>query len=1156
MGRSTAPARTTRTAIFGMALILANLALARAAHATDADGNGIDDAAESALARRFCPALALHGPDTALHPITVPVYPVPVEIMGLGGATPGEGLTADRLFVLWQAQPYDYPYGDHWVRAQGWSPPLPESDPAHDYSALRDDPPERRETAPPAQPSHIYNLRFHWEYGNPDINEPHEWYAVWENGNAWSRPGSVFPPTVYAHLRRCENSGCASPPGSIFIQYWFFFPFNDWVNNHEGDWEGINVIASSEDPATATLLDVEFFAHRVNLTRGAVQLTEHCLILDATHPIAFIGGHGYEQGCAGGAGEGEASHGFYPTAGRFEAVGEGDFLGCFDRTDEEIAVTAGPTIHWSDLEIQVLPDPSAIDTAAEPERAWLAADLLWGTRRVPSVGGELWDDVGNIAPHGPAHNPEGRWGRVAAETATRAYSRPGDAHPRPYLPLDLAWVPSAFFLDSFTGMTRNESGNLGAWTLGTGTWAIAGGALLASGNGTASPTNRATFASIWPPAWYTLPFVAWNERAARFAADMALIEPLPEDAEVGLLVAGAAGTEGEPRVRVVLRRMAGAAYAIETRVRASDSDSLVASAPVPDPGSATHRFEVLTLAPGGGGLFHDVWYDGALLLASVRTPGARDEARGLIVDGAARARFDRVSFSGLRLEPRFRHSPFAAFTAAPASQADIYACAQFLAWAAVDEKSDTGIAAQAVALSTDGGASWQLLLELGGSARSTTWLPPDLPDTRPALLRLTVTDVEGDRRAITSPSFWLHAGTAPAAILTPAGGEEWGRGTVQTIRWSAPCRDAVELRLSTDGGASFHHLIANSEPNDGAFTWAIPGTLPTGNRCRVRILGAQLPPGESPADFAILWDGQLAGGDFEHDEPWSLRPLVARSIGPASHAHGIAAPPLGSALGGQASLFAHTRAEGAGEPGAREASWPPRAEVVLVAESEAVPVSAEIRFLGFRLQEQVAIEEGQSSSGTASATMRLEAVYRDGDGVELAAGEVTSAAVYRNTTGSAVEAQEDVARLPPAPLGAAELAIRLRLEVTSEAYGPVARAEAQAAADDLWFAIPMAVDGAEEALQTAPATIRVDPNPAVAGAPIRIGFSAPLPELLSLRLYDVRGRLVTRLIAPHARAAVWNELHWNPEHLAPGIYFWQLETDSGKLGTRKWVLTR
>jgi hypothetical protein len=1170
------PWRITLARALAFAVLIPGRALA-----TDTDLNGIEDSIELALARRFCPALALHGPDTALHSNTVPVYPVPVEIMGLGGAVPGEGLPADRLFVLWRAQPLDYPYGDHWVRAMGWSPPLSESNPGHDYHALRDEPPERRQVAPPAQPSGIYNLRFHWEYGNPSVNEPAEWYNVWQDGNTWTRPGSAFPPTVYAHLRRCDAAGCGPPPAAaIFIQYWFFFPFNDWVNNHEGDWEGLNLIVSSDDPLGAALLEVEYFAHKVHVLRSAgTPLAEHCLVIDGTHPIAFVGGHGYEEGCIGGAGGGEASHGFYPTAGRFEAVGEGDAFGCFDPADEEMAVSAGPTVHWSDLEVQVIPDPAAIDTGAEPERAWLAADLLWGTRRVPSVGGELWDDVGNWAPHGPAYNTEGRWGRVAAGTDTRPYSSSEEPHPRPYRPADLGWVPHAYFLDPFSGMTANEPGDPNAWTLGSGIWTFAGGALIGSGNGSAGLTNRAFFRIDWPPTWYTLPFVDWNERAARFAADLALIEPLPDStAAAGLIAAGAAASgNGIAQVRIVLRHGAGGGHAVEVRVRTETADTLVARSPIPDPGSATHRLEVLTLAPEtGGGLFHDVWYDGALVLGSVATPGERESERGLLADGSARARFDRVAFAGLRMEPIHRHPPFAAWTAVPALGSDIYSCPQLLAWTAVDEKNDDWIAAQEVGLSTDSGATWQLLALLGGEARSLHWQPPAVPADRPGILKLTLTDVEGDSRALLSPSFWLRTGTPPATVLAPSGGEEWLRGAWHTIRWFSACRPSVDLELSTDSGTTFPHSIAIGEANDGTHDWLLPSYIPAGNRCRVRLSGGGLPPAMSPADFTLAWDGQLAGGDFEHAEPWTLHEVETGTRGDGIVERGIGQPAATPPLEGAASLWAHARAGGAGpvdlvDPrlpaGAPhpDLPWPSRAYMTLIAESEAVPIGDphEFQSLHFELHALAVVEETPRAPAAAATTATLDAVYRDAAEAELAAIQIATAVAQRDRTGGTEAARDEVALLDPAPPGAVELRFRLRLEVASEAIGPGARAYAQAAADELWFAVPIAVDSAETWTPTPttviPAampmpTIRIVPNPAA--GPVRIGFHVPAAEPVTLRLYDSGGRLVARILEGSPRPSGWNEIAWDPARLGAGTYFWQLKLAGATLASQKWLLCR
>ncbi len=1138
-----------------IAAVAALTLVAAAARATDADQNGIADERELPLARRFAPTLALHGPDTELNGIHVPVYPVPVEIMGLRDAEPGAGLPADRLFVVWSQQPLDYPYGDHWVKAQGWSPPLAEASPAHDYSALTDDP-ALRSLAPPAMPFGPYTLRFHWEYGNPAVDTPAEWYAVWEAGNAWSRPGFDFPPTAYAHLRRAADAGFGGPPGAVLVQYWFFFPFNDWINNHEGDWEGMNVLASSDDPESATVLDVEYFAHQVHIVRPpGMPLGDHCVLVEETHPTAFVGGHGRLTGCIGGTGEGEASHAFYPTPGRFAEVSEGDPLGCFERADEEVALAAGPTVHWSDLAIEVIPAPATIDTRAHPERAWLVADLRFGTRRVPSVGGGLWHDVGNYAPHGPAHNPEDRFGRAAALTRTRPYSSPGDPHARPYLAAEPGWTPFALFLDTFTGMTAGAPGSLAAWTLGTGSWSLGDSGFIGRGDGALRATNRAYITCAWPPDWYTLPFAAWNGRAARFAADLTLRAPLAAASTAGLVVAGAATAgEGNGQVRILLAR-SGAGHALEVRVRRTAADSLVARAAIADPGAVTHRLEVLTLAADAGGLFHDVWFDGTLVLASVATPGAGDEARGLVADGTAEVRFDRVAFSGLRLEPRYRHPPFAAITA-PGPGADIHACPQLVTWQAADEKSDQGIAAQRLRYSTDGGASWVEIAALGGTERSVSWLPPPVTSDRACLLALTVTDVEGDARTVEGGPCWLRAGPPATTVLAPTGGESWMRGTTAIVRFLAPCRELVDLALSTDGGASFPTAVAAGIPNTGEFAWAIPGWLPAGRPCRIRVTGGGFPAGASPADFTLAWDGVLAGGDFEVATPWRLEADEEVRRGDASAAHGIGDPPLGAPLAGRASLFAHARAGGlAPGPGPAPAPdpdppWPAHAGVLVVAVSELLPLAdpGAVRALHVALRGTVIAGAAPGRPARAAARATLTASYQAASGHEVLAEDLLTFDVTRTETGAAEEQCAEIVPISVPPPGATSIRFRLSIAASARAAGPGATAEVEIVADDLRLetAIGVSSDSVRGAAPIMSVHSRGDDT-----AVIELALPASAP--VSLAAFAPTGRLVARLLDRRPLPRGRHALTWNTRGLPRGAYFLRL-TAGGRTAVAKWLV--
>ena len=62
------------------------------------------------------------------------------------------------------------------------------------------------------------------------------YHDVW-----WSRASGNYPLVVYARVAsgaELENVH----PDFVVVQYWFFYLFNDGGNNHEGDWEGIQLI--------------------------------------------------------------------------------------------------------------------------------------------------------------------------------------------------------------------------------------------------------------------------------------------------------------------------------------------------------------------------------------------------------------------------------------------------------------------------------------------------------------------------------------------------------------------------------------------------------------------------------------------------------------------------------------------------------------------------------------------------------------------------------------------------------------------------------------------------------------------------------------------------------------------------------------------------
>jgi hypothetical protein len=100
-------------------------------------------------------------------------------------------------------------------------------------------------------------------------------------------------------------------------------------------------------------------------------------------------------------------------------------------------------------------------------------------------------------------------------------------------------------------------------------------------------------------------------------------------------------------------------------------------------------------------------------------------------------------------------------------------------------------------------------------------------------------------------------------ITSPNGGEAWPAGSQQTISWdstteSGPSTGEVELEYSIDGGATWN-VIAVGTPNDGSFSWSVPGTV--GTDLRVRVLRGSL-AGDTPTPFSTLCSFDLSDGAF------------------------------------------------------------------------------------------------------------------------------------------------------------------------------------------------------------------------------------------------------------------------------------------------------
>ncbi len=91
-------------------------------------------------------------------------------------------------------------------------------------------------------------------------------------------------PAVYAHV--ASDPGF---PGRLALQYWFFYPFNDFNNTHEGDWEMIQLVFDAPDAAAAIAeehpTEVGYSSHE-----GAERADwddDKLEVVDRTHPVVY-----------------------------------------------------------------------------------------------------------------------------------------------------------------------------------------------------------------------------------------------------------------------------------------------------------------------------------------------------------------------------------------------------------------------------------------------------------------------------------------------------------------------------------------------------------------------------------------------------------------------------------------------------------------------------------------------------------------------------------------------------------------------------------------------------------------------------------------------------------------------------------------------------
>jgi hypothetical protein len=185
-------------------------------------------------------------------------------------------------------------------------------------------------------------------------------------------------PTTYAHV-----VGEAGRPDRLAVQYWFYYPFNDYNNKHESDWEMVQLLfaaTSATEALTQDPIQVGYSQHEG--TEVSTWDDEKLEIVDGTHPVVYP--------AAG-------SHANYFDSSLYLGRSGEQGFGCDD--------TRGPS---DELRPAVRTVPSDAKAAAA-QLPWIAYRGRWGQREEAFYNG----------PTGPI--TKSTWTRPVSATEERAH---------------------------------------------------------------------------------------------------------------------------------------------------------------------------------------------------------------------------------------------------------------------------------------------------------------------------------------------------------------------------------------------------------------------------------------------------------------------------------------------------------------------------------------------------------------------------------------------------------------------------------------------------------------------------------------------------------------------------------------------------------------
>jgi hypothetical protein len=216
------------------------------------------------------------------------------------------------------------------------------------------------------------------------------WSDAWvtaQGGDDSDPIAAVYPPTQYAHLFWLSREDHL-----LAIQYWFYYPFDKWSNNHEGDWEHVNVVLRYYSADNVTIEGAHFSHHGAQAAVGVDELIRVGDDTDGDHVVVFTGG----DSCLNLIPDiycGRASGASFPHPGMYMFSSVETAAGGTSRV--------GRPVHATDFDIAMLPRLADMDFAANPNMSWYNLTFIAGAPTVAFNAAATIKTNNHRAPVGP-----------------------------------------------------------------------------------------------------------------------------------------------------------------------------------------------------------------------------------------------------------------------------------------------------------------------------------------------------------------------------------------------------------------------------------------------------------------------------------------------------------------------------------------------------------------------------------------------------------------------------------------------------------------------------------------------------------------------------------------------------------------------------------